>query len=283
MSETLREAIVRVAAQLERAGIDAPRIEARRLVGLASGLNPAGLVCAENDALGEAARARLDRSVAERRSRRPLAHIEGWTQFYGLALKTDARALIPRNDSECVVGLALDYLPTEQPARIADLGTGTGCLLLALLGKRPLASGKGLDISCEALDLARENAVLTGLSARAHFETLGWADWTGWPDCDLIISNPPYIATGEIETLQPEVRDHEPRLALDGGADGLSAYRNIIAVAAARMRPGGVLVLETGHRQRAAVTARLQAAGFAGIASRRDLGGNDRALVARKA
>ena len=279
MSETIGQALARVAGELAGAGIDEARIEARRLVGWAAGLDGAGLISQADTPLGEGASAALARGIAHRMARRPLAHLEGWTEFYGLRLKADPRALIPRSDSECVVELALENLPAGAPARIADLGTGSGCLLLALLAARPDATGEGIDESADAIALARENARALGPD-RATWRAMGWRDWAHWAFCDLIISNPPYIRSGEIAALQPEVRDHEPRLALDGGPDGLAAYREIVALAGERMKPGAALVFEIGHDQREPVAALLESAGFANLTFRRDLAGRDRAISA---
>lgn len=282
MSETLGAALKRTAAALAAAGIDEARSEARRLIGWATGLDAAGLIAREDERLDPDGARRLDAALGHRLNRRPLAHLEGWTEFHGLALRTDARALIPRSDSECVVDLAQDHLRDDEPALIADLGTGSGCLLLALLSRFPLLQGVGIDESADALALARDNAAGLGLVARASFTCARWSDWQGWKDCDLIVSNPPYIATDEIAALQPEVRDHEPRLALAGGPDGLGAYREIVAIAGQAMKTGAVLVLEIGHDQRRAVTELLESLGFADIVLRRDLEGRDRAISALK-
>jgi release factor glutamine methyltransferase len=282
VNETLDRAQRRVARRLALAGIIEAQLEARRLVGWAAQLAPAGLICARNDCLDDQAVRRLEAALDHRLSRRPLAHLEGWTEFYGLRLKTDARALIPRSDSECVVDLALDCLKAGAPARIADLGTGSACLLLAVLSKRPLASGIGIDASAAAISLARENAVSCGLDARALFSSVDWADWDGWSECDLVICNPPYIAAAEIAGLAPEVRDHEPTLALNGGQDGLEAYREIISLGARHMACGAPLVLEIGHTQRESVAELLTSEGFDSLAFRTDLEGRDRAIAGFK-
>ncbi len=280
MSETIGEALRRVAGELTRAGLDDPRLEARRIVAWAAGLDGAGLISRECDPVSETIRDALESGLAHRLARRPLAHLEGWTDFRGLRLKSDARALVPRSDSECVVDLALERLPAGRRAAIADLGTGSGCLLLALLDARPLASGTGIDRSAGAIALARENCILCGVSERAEFQQASWVDWPGWQACDLIISNPPYIASDVLDTLAPEVGEHEPRAALDGGRDGLDAYREIVSLGAARMTPGATMVLEIGHDQRDPVSALLESAGFTDLTFRRDLEGRDRAICA---
>lgn len=242
----------------------------------------AALISAGNAAVPKAVEDTYRAAVERRAAGEPIQHIMGGTQFYGLDIRTDARALIPRPDSECVVEAALDRLPRDQSLALADLGTGTGCLLAALLTQRPQARGEGVEASPEAAELARENIEALGLTDRASIFSGSWADWHGWARADLIISNPPYIASGVIPALEAEVRDHDPMSALDGGADGLDAYRQIISLARAAMKPGAWLVLETGYDQKAAVMDLLAASGFVEAASGADLGGNDRWAAARR-
>ncbi|MEM1105360.1 MAG: peptide chain release factor N(5)-glutamine methyltransferase [Pseudomonadota bacterium] len=266
--------------RLAGAGIEAAKREARLLVGHAMGIDAAGLIAASHDAPPPGLAARLDPLLRRRAGREPLAHVLGRAEFYGLDLLCDARALVPRSDSEAVVDWALE-LAGEGPAALADLGTGSGCLLLAALSQRPGLTGAGIDVSADAIALAEANAEATGLAGAARFEAVSWAAWQGWGAADLIMSNPPYIAAGVIETLEPEVRDHDPRGALDGGPDGLSAYRELIALGRARMKPGAWLVLEIGHDQRKAVLDLLAAAGFVQADCRQDLSGHDRVVAAR--
>ena len=280
MSRTLGEVVCWAQRRLTEAGIEEARLEARLLVAHAIGADTAGLIARDRSAMPPGLTARLAPLLDQRAEGTPLAHIIGQTEFYGLPFRTDARALIPRSDSECVVDLALEVIP-DGPVSVADLGTGSGCLLVAILANRPQAVGQGIDRSADALALAKENAALNRVDGRAVFQAQSWAVWDGWSDCDLILSNPPYIASAVIASLEPQVRDHEPRAALDGGPDGLAAYREIITLAAAHMKPDTHLVLEIGHDQRVAVTELLEAAGFADLIHRRDLGGNDRAIAAR--
>lgn len=280
MSRTLGEVVCWAQRRLSEAGIEETRLEARLLVADAIGTDTAGLISEERSPTPPGLTARLAPLLDQRAAGKPLAHIIGQTEFYGLPFHTDARALIPRSDSETVVQLALELLP-EGPAQIADLGTGSGCLLVAILANQPRTSGQGIDLSADALALAKENAALNGVADRAAFHAGSWADWQGWSACDLILSNPPYIESDVIETLETQVREHEPRTALDGGPDGLAAYREIITLAATHMKPGAHLVLEIGYDQREAVAGLLEAAGFADVVHRRDLGGNDRAIAAR--
>lgn len=278
---TFGEAIRDTASKLSAVNIEDARYEARLLVQLASGKSSTDLILAEHDTIAPDASLKLQNYIAARLARRPLAHLEGYAHFYGLKLRSDARALIPRADSECVVELALGYIPTDTAQTIADLGTGTGALLAAILTNRPHAVGIAIERSADAAMLARENITELSLSARATVLNQSWTDWNGWADCDLIISNPPYIESAVIPTLQPEVRDHDPMDALDGGVDGLDAYREIITLGAAHMKAGAHLVLEIGYDQKDSVSALLHAAGFTPLTHVKDLGGNDRAIAAR--
>ncbi|MCR9194724.1 MAG: peptide chain release factor N(5)-glutamine methyltransferase, partial [Hyphomonas sp.] len=221
-------------------------------------------------------------AVGMRADRQPFAHIAGRVDFYGLELWSDGRALIPRADSECVVDLALMKIPEDAAWHLADLGTGTGALLAVLLSQRPRASGTAVEQSAAAISLADENFETLNLTGRVQLVHSSWAEWSGWDRCDLIISNPPYIASDVIPDLAPEVRDFDPMDALDGGPDGLAAYREIIALAGDRMTSGARLVLEIGFDQKGAVTELLGSAGFVQLEYRRDLGGNDRAIAAVK-
>lgn len=270
------------ARRFREAGLADANQNAVLLMVHAFGDTRAALISAGNAPVPKAVEDVYLAAVSRRLAREPLQHILGVTQFYGLDILTDARALIPRIDSECVVEAALDRMPKDAPLIIADLGTGSGCLLAALLSQRPLARGEGVEASDEAASLARENLAALNLAARGAVFTGSWTEWRGWETADLILSNPPYIASAEIESLEPEVRAHDPMSALDGGADGLDAYREIIALAAARLKPGAWLVFEIGHDQKAALERLMAQAGFEGIAAGQDLGGNDRWVAARK-
>ena len=270
------------AGALEEAGIVNARLESRWLLAHVTGHQSSELIIRGQDNVPEEAVGAFRNRVSRRAGREPIQHILGTTEFYGLEFLTDARALIPRPDSEIVVEAALGQLAPNEPARIADLGAGSGCLLAAILANRPLASGTGVEASAEAASLARENLLRLGLSARADVHEGRWSDWQGWSDVDLIISNPPYIPSGDLAGLMPEVRDHDPAAALDGGPDGLVAYREIVRIGAAAMKPGAWLVFEIGHDQAEAVIALLDAAGFQSVSLFRDLGGNDRAIIAKR-
>lgn len=270
----LQSLLTNAAATLRAAGIDQPQSEARDLMALITGQSAAHLMAGAGG-VPDADHRTFTAYVTRRAGGEPFQHIAGTTHFYGLELICDARALIPRDDSECVVDAALAVLPDRAVVRVADLGTGSGCLLAALLSSRPHVMGLGIDLSPDAAALATDNMRHLGLSARAKILNKGWADWAGWAAADLIISNPPYIASAVIDTLQVEVRAHDPHLALDGGPDGLLPYRQITQLAQ-QMTPGAWLVVEIGYDQRASVTALFAAAGFTAIASGTDLGGRDR-------
>lgn len=281
--ETFSAARRRVAQALRDAGIELPGTEVGRMMTHVTGLSQTAEIASDRQTLTPEEAAALDAMLARRLAREPLQHILGWTWFYGLQIRCDARALIPRPDSECVVDAALARLPEGQPLWLADLGTGTGCLLAALLSQRPEATGEGVEASPDAARLARENFGALALAARATVFEGSWADWQGWGKADLIISNPPYIASAVIPELEAEVRAHDPLAALDGGPDGLAAYREIIALAGAGMKPGAWLVVEIGYDQREAVSALMALSGFENIASGKDLGGNDRWVAGQAA
>lgn len=210
----------------------------------------------------------------------PFQHLSGVAPFHGHDFLCDGRALIPRADSECVVAAALDHLAGAAGGCVADLGTGSGCLIASVLLARPDLSGVAVEADPDAAALAAENFARFGLTGRIELETGRWADWAGWGACRLILSNPPYVVRGEIDALQREVSAHDPRAALDGGADGLDAYREIAALAGARMMPGAVLVLELGAGQAGAVTGLLAGAGLSVVETRADLSGTPRAVTA---
>ena len=273
------EQLMRAAAsRLTSAGIDDPRYDVQLLMMEAFGGGRADLISASTSAVPPDVKIRFEMAIDRRAQREPLQHIIGWTGFYGLEFRCDRRALIPRPDSECAVEVALALVPAKGALQIADLGTGSGCLLLALLANLPDAVGTGVEADPAAASLARENAVCLGLQDRAEIFEGAWSIWQGWTSADLIISNPPYIPSGDIAALAPEVKAFDPLAALDGGADGLAAYREIVRIGAGQMKRGTPLVLEIGHDQRAGVQALLKGAGFSDLGHRLDLGGNDRCV-----
>lgn len=282
---TIEAARRALAARLQSAGIDSAELDARLLVGHALGLDLTGLIRAADRTLSADESSRLDALAGRRLAGEPVARILGRKEFWGFTLALSPATLVPRPDTETVVELALEMLranPGRQGTRIADLGTGTGAILLALLSELHGAVGVGTDISPEALETARGNAKRLAMADRTSFVRCDYAaGLTG--AFDLIVSNPPYISSGDIAGLAVEVRDHDPAKALDGGPDGLDAYRALIPQAARILSPGAALVVEAGQGQAGAIEALMTAAGLAPYgAPRADLGGILRAVGARK-
>jgi release factor glutamine methyltransferase len=217
--------------------------------------------------------------------REPMAYILGEREFWGLSFKVTPAVLVPRPDSETVIEVVLDLLADRhRPWRILDLGTGSGCLLLTLLREFPAASGVGMDTSADALAVAQANAEALGVASRATLSTGDWRE-TGWTEqlggpFDLVVSNPPYIPSADIDDLMPEVARFEPRQALDGGPDGLVAYRAIAAGASKLITRGGWLVVEVGEGQSLDISALFAAAGLVPRPPWKDLGGVQRVVAA---
>ena len=283
--QTVETARRRLAARFKSGAIDSPELDARILVGAALGLDLTGMIAAATRPVTAAEAARLEDFAGRRLKGEPVARILGSREFWGLPLQLSAATLVPRPDTETVVALALQMLragPGADRARIVDIGTGSGAILLALLSELPDAMGVGTDISAAALRTASANARNLGLGRRAAFVACDYASALSGP-FDLIVSNPPYIRSGEINDLAREVRDHDPRGALDGGSDGLDAYRALVPQAVRLLAPGGGLALEVGHDQSADVEQLMAAAGLTLRGPpRTDLAGIPRAVAGRK-
>lgn len=277
-----RAAIDRAAAVLRGLGIDDARREARLLLEHCLDLTPDRLLAGEREPMQPADLARFEALIERRRRREPVSQILGLWEFWGLPFFVTSDTLTPRPDSETLVEAAL-YLIDDRsaPLRLLDLGTGTGCLLLALLYELPQATGLGVDRSAAALAVAQRNAAALALDGRARFVLGDWAHRLT-DSFDLILGNPPYIPTDQIPSLMPEVARHEPALALDGGADGLDGYRALAPQVAERLAPGGLLLLEAGLGQAPAIAAILAAAGLQPFGVRCDLGGRERCVIAKK-
>jgi release factor glutamine methyltransferase len=276
---TRQEAVLLVRRLFTQADLDTPALEARWLVEAALRISAGELAASPERVLSADGARRLDALLRRRLSREPLARILGEQEFWGLRFALSPEALVPRPDTETIVETALELLPdAAAPLRVLDLGTGSGCLLVALLHERPAAMGLGIDRSEGALQTAHGNAVRNNVAPRALFLRGNWSDAVRGP-FDLVVSNPPYIPTGVIPTLDEEVRDHDPAAALDGGPDGLSAYRSILATARDFLAPEGLLVLEIGFDQAEAVTALSRAAGLAIRKVAHDLSGIRRCLA----
>jgi release factor glutamine methyltransferase len=276
---TVADARRALADAFRNAGIESADIDARLLVGHVLGLSHVDLAIEANSPVSSGAAEDIDMLATRRLAREPIARIVGFKEFWGLSLNLNDATLVPRPETETVVETALDMIgPRNGAFRIADLGTGSGAILLALLGELPNAVGFGTDVSEEALAAARDNAGRLGLGSRTEFVLSHFgAALTG--RFDLVVSNPPYIPSGDIAALAPEVR-RDPRRALDGGVDGLDAYRTIAGQAAGLLKPDGTLVVELGIGQQPAVTALFHEAGLAPQTVRLDLGGIPRALPA---
>jgi release factor glutamine methyltransferase len=257
-------------------------IDARLLVEAAAGATRADIIANPRRALtGDQATA-LEGYLARREKREPVSHILGAKGFWKIMLRVTPAVLTPRPDTETLLDVVLPMFGEHEAFRVLDLGVGSGAILLAILAEREGATGLGVDASEAALEVARENAASLSL---AHRVTLERGDWTvGLADdrYDLVVCNPPYIRTGDIAGLAPEVRDHEPRLALDGGRDGLKAYRVLAPQILRVLRPGGRFAVEIGVGQRGAVDALLAAAGAEALAVTNDLAGRERVVSGAK-
>jgi release factor glutamine methyltransferase len=268
-------ALLAVAVQrLQAAGVPEPAGDARRLLAHALGVAQGRLTLVLPDPVSSDVAAVLDALVARRAARVPVAQLTETRAFWGRAFRVTADVLDPRPETEMLVAQAL----ARPFARVLDLGTGSGCILVTLLAERTGAQGVGLDMSAAALEVATGNARTHGVETRATFLR---SDWCAAAEglFDLIVSNPPYIALSEMADLSPEVRDHEPHLALTDGGDGLGAYRVILKQAPLHLAPGGRMLFEIGAGQGAAVVALARAAGFTAPRILPDLDGRDRVVV----
>ncbi|HYM19004.1 MAG TPA: peptide chain release factor N(5)-glutamine methyltransferase [Micropepsaceae bacterium] len=268
--------------RLRGAGIESPRLEARLILAHVLGLNQEDII-AGNCALDTQTRERFEAGLARRIAREPLSYILGKREFWSLDFTVGPGVLVPRPESETLVEAALSRLRgRDDPFDVLDLGTGSGCLLLAFLSERPRAKGVGLDISEEALRFAEENSQRLGMKERVE---LVHGDWSAAPErrFDVIFANPPYIAESAIGALDADVSAYEPRLALSGGVDGLEAYRRIAQVIPGRLKGHGLAFVELGEGQLEAVTGLFQNAGLEVNGTFYDLASIPRCLVARGA
>jgi release factor glutamine methyltransferase len=280
---TVGEMLASVAARLAAAGIDNGRLEARLLVGDATGLAVESMIAEPGASINDAGViARVERLTLRRLSREPMSQILGSREFWSLPFKVTPDVLTPRPDSEALVEAVLSVVP-DRSARLSllDLGVGSGCLLLALLHGLPNARGLGVDRSERALAVARENAQALGLAGRAEMRAGDWGAGLA-EQYDIVVSNPPYIPSDDIEGLAPEVSEHEPWLALDGGQDGLDAYRTLAGELPFLVREGGWTALEVGQGQAPVVARLMRAAGFRIERVVADLGGIERVILARR-
>jgi release factor glutamine methyltransferase len=276
---TVAEARRAVTAALRAANLDTPELDARLLVAHALGLSRAAVVAASDRTLTKDECRRIDDLRDRRLGREPVARILGHRAFWSLDLAINSQVLDPRPETETVVEAALAAIDRNADLLIADLGTGSGAILLALLRELPGSRGIATDRSESALRLARDNADALGLATRCSFVACDFGTALSGP-FDLVVTNPPYIPSAQIVTLAPEVRRHDPLLALDGGDDGLDAYRAIAGDIARLLSPDGMVVVEIGQGQAHAVTGLLIKAGLRVDEPKADLAGLPRAIRA---
>ncbi|WP_075291513.1 peptide chain release factor N(5)-glutamine methyltransferase [Pararhizobium arenae] len=284
MSDTRESLLAEAKTRFFEAHIGEAALDARVLVAGLLDLSATDLMVRGDAVVSPDDAARVRAAIERRAAHEPVYRILGKREFYGLTLTMSAATLEPRPDTEMIVDGLVPYarkiFAEKGECRIIDLGTGTGAICLGILSAVEGATGVGTDISAQALETARANADLNGIGSR--FETVV-SDWFGAVDgrFDIIVSNPPYIRSDVVLSLAPEVRDHDPEIALDGGEDGLDAYRAIAAKALDHLNPGGVVGVEIGYDQLMTVGGVFEACGFVVIDRIRDLGGNDRAIIFR--
>ena len=279
---TLVEVLKRTETFLKGKGCERARLDAELIMGQVLGLERVQLYLNFDRPMTEAELVALREPVARRGAREPMAYILGEREFWSLTFKTGAGVLVPRPDTETLVEAALELVPSGERCFVADVGTGTGAIACAVASERPEARVYATDVSREALALAKENVAALGLGERVA--VLGGELLSPIPAgrrVDVVLSNPPYIATAELDGLMPEVAKWEPRLALDGGVDGLDVYRALVPAAFSRAQVA--VAVEIGHDQGSAVSELFRAAGAVDVEVRKDLGGNDRVVVGRVA
>jgi release factor glutamine methyltransferase len=278
---TVLEIIKRTTEFLATKGVASPRLNAELLLGHVIGRRRMQLYLEFERPLTAAELDQLRPLVRRRGQQEPLQYVLGEAEFRGLRLKVDRRALIPRPETELLVELVHTWAGPQAPIlRALDLGTGSGAIAAALATLWPGAAVVAAERCPEALALARENFAALGLEGRIQSVAATWFDGVPPGPYDAIVSNPPYLSAAEVAATAPEVREHEPRAALEAPEEGLADLRAILEAAPGYLRPGGLLALETGCDHRAALCARLQAAGFQSVAAHQDLTGRDRFILA---
>jgi release factor glutamine methyltransferase len=282
MGLTLVQAWQGARRRLEAAGLAGPVIDARLLVEAAAEATRADIVGDPHRALTPEQEATLEDYLSRRERREPVSHILGRKGFWKIMLDVTPDVLTPRPDTETVVEWVLRDFPEHAAWSVLDLGVGSGAILLSILAERPAAKGLGVDVSEEALAVARDNAAHLGLAGRTALLRGDWTEGLADASFDLVVCNPPYIASAVIETLEPEVRDHEPRIALEGGPDGLTHYRRLAPEILRVLKPGGRFAVEIGYDQKEAVEALFRDAGAADVQTLRDLGDRDRVVAGAK-
>jgi release factor glutamine methyltransferase len=279
---TLVKAWTSARDRLTAAGVDSPVIDARLLVEAACGVTRVDIVTDPHREITAEHQQALDGYLERRARREPVSRILGRKGFWKIMVGVGPHVLSPRPESETIVEAVLKAFPEAMAFNVLDLGVGSGAILLAILAERPAAKGLGVDISEEALANARENAANLDLNTRIALLRGDWAAGLAESSFDVVVSNPPYIPTAVIETLDPEVREHDPRLALDGGADGLEPYRELAPQILTVLKPGGPFFVEIGADQSADVEALFRAAGADGVITLQDLSARDRVVTGFK-
>lgn len=280
---SLGQAHTAAARLLREARIETPQLDARLLLCHAAGLTHEAYVAGLDDALAPDAAARFGTYVERRLAGELVSRIIGFREFYGRPFCIDQSTLDPRPDTETLIEAALAMVDCEAPLDILDLGTGSGCILVTLLAELPKVIGLGIDKSLPALEIARANAQILGVGDRANFVAGDWLEPIDGT-FDLVVANPPYLSVADMAALSPEVRDHDPKAALDGGRDGLSAYRRIAPQLRKALRPGGFALFEVGQDQAQAVLRLLAESGLEvgeGQNLWRDLAGRPRVVGGR--
>jgi len=268
--------------RLAEAGLETPHLEARLLLAHALGVAPVDILRGLDRKLTLAEVHRFEALVSERIRRVPLAYLRGTQEFYGLTFEVNPAVLIPRPETELLVEFAVEQLGNRPGALLIDVGTGSGCIAVAAAVHLPHARLIALDISADALAVAKRNAKRHNVEEQILFARGNLLNAVRAQSAEMILSNPPYIPTEQIATLQPEIREFEPRAAVDGGADGLVLHNDLIAGARYALRPGGWIGLEVALGQAPAVAARLAEAGFQAVERRKDLAGIERMVMGRQ-
>ena len=279
---TLVQAWTAARDRLREAQVDSPVIDARLLVEAAVGVTRTELITDPYRPLSDEQVATLDGYVERRSRREPVSHILGRKGFWKIMVQVNAHVLTPRPETEVIVDHALRSFTEGERFSVLDLGVGSGAILLAILTERPAARGLGVDLSEDALAVARENAANLGLAGRTALLRGDWTFGLADDDFELVVANPPYIRTEELAGLDPEVRDHEPRLALDGGEDGLRDYRRLAPEILRVLKPGGLFLVEIGADQGADVSRLFHEAGAQGVGVLKDLCDKERVVTGRK-
>ena len=280
--DTYRDLTEWAADRLARAGVENPRLEAQILIAWAGAVSRVDVLANPDRRLGEEARERFTRAIHQRETRFPLAYIRGTQEFYGLEFTVTRAVLIPRPETELLVDFAIETAACEQDPVIWDVGTGSGCIAVASALSIPRASIIASDLSDAALRIAAINVEKHGIRTRTALVCVDLLTAARPESVSIILANPPYIGSGELSTLQPEVRDHEPVLALQAREGGLFPYRRLVPQAFKTLKPGGWLATEVGMGQAGRVAELLQSGGLHNIAVRKDLAGIERMVMGQK-